>query len=268
MGEIRNEERQVSHYSMLCLAASTLSSLAQHPYSRFTAGDLKTLETLPNKAGIDVSQALIDFFHKRYQPANAILVVVSPTDLPSLEYWVSPFASTLSKEKVNVEELQRVFPEPFPKQLRITPIAIFRSRPKTGNAANDKFEKLSFQWPLKLDYSGLKNGNTKNAVTATQIGFVISQVLDRRGPGSLYTLLKRRGWIPDNSQGLPRVSFPVDVSGFQLLKLEFSLTLEGFVSRSAVIAAVYDGINALQTKSPSVISRELIAQYMNGKRKT
>lgn len=232
----------------------------EHPYSRFTAGNRFSLEVLPKTKGIDVSQALLDFFHKRYQPANAILVVVSPMDLPSLEYWVSPFASTLSKEKFNVEELQRVFPEPFPKQLRITPIAIFR--PKTGNAANDKFEKLSFQWPLKLDYSDLKNGDVKKAVTATQIGFVISQVLDRRGPGSLYTLLKRRGWIPDNSQGLPRVSFPVDVSGFQLLKLEFTLTLEGFVSRSAVIAAVYDGINALQTKSPSFLSRQLIAQYM------
>jgi insulysin len=232
----------------------------EHPYSRFTAGNLKSLEIVPDQAGIDVSQALIDFFHKRYLPANAILVVVSPTDLPSLEYWVSPFASTLSKEKVNVEELQRVFPEPFPKQLRVTPIAIFR--PKTGNAADDKFEKLSFQWPLKLDYSDLKNGDVKKVVTATQIGFVISQVLDRRGPGSLYTLLKRRGWIPDNSQGLPRVSFPVDVSGFQLLKLEFTLTLEGFVSRAAMIAAVYDGINVLQTKSPSFLSRELIAQYM------
>jgi insulysin len=235
----------------------------EHPYSRFTAGNLKTLEIVPDQAGIDVSQALIDFFRKRYQPANAILVVVSPTDLPSLEYWVAPFASTLSKEKVDDgDELhQRVFPaEPFPKQLRITPIAIFR--PKTGNAVNDKFEKLSFQWPLKLDYRDLKNGDVKNAVTATQIGFVLSQILGRRGPGSLYTLLKRRGWIPDSSQGLPRVTFPVDVSGFQLLKLEFTLTLEGFVSRSAVIAAVYDGINALQTKSPSFLSRELIAQYM------
>ena len=50
------------------------------------------------------------------------------------------------------------------------------------------------------------------------------------------------------------------------MKLELSLTQEGFASRSAVIAAVYDSINALQASSfsaaPFQIRPELIREYM------
>ena len=233
----------------------------EHPYARLSKGSLESLETIPAKLGLDVGQSLIKFFKERYQPSKAILVVVSRSDLTSLETWVAPFASTLSRERVE-EEPQRVFPEFFPTQNRISTICLFRQ--KSSTVVGEDLEKLSFQWALNLDYSGAKQSG-RSIVTATQIGFVLSQIFGRRGPGSLYTLLRKRGWIPEGSQGLPRIIFPVDVPGFQLMKLEISLTLEGFSSRSSVIAAVYDSINSLQFSSiptaPFRLKRELIAEY-------
>lgn len=229
-----------------------------HPYARMSAGNIETLETRPAELGIDVGQSLMAFFKERYQPTKAILVVISPNELSSLETWVAPFASTLSRQPAKLDEFPRTFPEFFPKQNRITTLCLFRRY--AGNAVGEELEKLSFQWGLDLDYS-----DARQAITATQIGFAMSQIFGRKGPGSLYALLKRRKWIPEGSQGIPRISFPADVSGFQIMKLELSLTVEGFSQRSSVIAAVYDSINSLQSSplsaAPFLLRRELISEY-------
>lgn len=239
-----------------------------HPWARNTMGNLETLETYPAKNDIDVSQRLIEFFKEHYLPSRAILVVVCPVaDFSTLESWVLPFSSSLSRSKSSEVDEKRTFPDFSMKQNKITTICLYR-----GNSAamkprrvGDDLETLSLYWGLTLDYTGIEQID-RNVVSAPQIGFVLSQILGRRGPGSLYSLLRKRQWNPEGSKGVPRVGFPVDVSGFQLLKLELSLTQEGFASRSAVIAAIYDSINALQASSmlvaPYQIRRELIAEYM------
>ena len=82
----------------------------------------------------------------------------------------------------------------------------------------EDLEKISFhfQWALDHDYSGLwRRGGA--AVTATQLRFVLAEILGQRGPGSLFRLLQRRRWLPEGSRDQPWVSFLVDVSGFQVL---------------------------------------------------
>ena len=244
-----------------------------HPYSRFSAGNLQSLEVHPTELGIDVGERLIEFFHEHYLPSKSILVAVSPSDLTSMEAWVAPFASTLSTQRVrrdnedardSANAMKREFPEPFPKRNRISPICLFRRKSKSGNGVDDKFEKLSFLWPLSFDYS--MTDPSQQVVTASQIGFVLAQIFGRRGPGSIYNLLRRRKWVPDGTNGIPRISFPVDVSGFQLMKLQLTLTLEGFSSRSAVIAAVYKQIQTLESSNPLsnfpfTLKRNLLSQY-------
>lgn len=245
-----------------------------HPYARPSAGNIQTLESIPRQQGIDVGDRLVDFFKKNYQPRRAVLTVISSHELSSsLESWVAPFAFVLSREHCpphqsgNNDENDcedgvfhsRSFPEFFPRQSKITTICMFR---KQKGGSDDDLEKLSFQWGLNLDY---RNIESEQVVTATQIGFILAQILGRRGPGSLYTLLKRRQWVPDGTRGLPKISFPADVPGFQILRLEITLTPSGFSSRSAVIAAVYDSINSLQGNNPVlnpfVLGRELLAEY-------
>lgn len=234
-----------------------------HPYARPSAGSLETLEATPSKCGIDVSEQLVRFFKERYRPERAVLVVISPNEVSALEAWVAPFSNVLSRQRTPaIDTDQRVFPPLLPKQNALNTLCIFRK--EIGNKPGDDLEKLSFQWGLNLDYSGMGEQVDRTVATGTQIGFILSQILGRRGPGSLFTLLKRRNWIPQGTQGLPKISFPVDVPGFQILRLELALTRQGFSSRSSVIAAVYDSINSLQGNplNPFRLSRELVAEYV------
>ena len=231
-----------------------------HPYARMGLGNLESLETNPKERGINVGDKLFDFFRERYQARQAILVVLSPMDVAVLEKFVTPFTNSMSNEKHINPAVS--YPQLLMKRNRIATICLFR-RTSLIERVGDDLEKMSFTWGLNLNYDEI-NQAEKNIVTAPQIGFVLSQIMARRGPGSLYTLLRQKDWVREGS--LPKISFPVDVSGFQVMKLELSLTLEGFICRTSVIAAVYDSINSLQTgplsSSPYLLSRELIAEYM------
>jgi secreted Zn-dependent insulinase-like peptidase len=94
----------------LCLTQAFVNP--EHPYARFSRGDLETLERRPKEAGIDVGVNLIDFFRKKYQPTQAVLVVVGPQEMVALERWVAPFSNTLSREipKENTPQAPRLYP--------------------------------------------------------------------------------------------------------------------------------------------------------------
>jgi insulysin len=246
-----------------------------HPYAKMTLGSTETLERIPAEADINVSKELYDFFTSKYQPDQTILVVVSSSSLSSLENMIQPFASTLSRQKKEVvgeqqRRNQRIFPNFLLPSKPINPICLFREK-ATNEILADNLEKISFQWALDQDYKDLRSNEsfgtgittTKSSygysvVTATEIGFVMAEILGRRGPGSLFQLLQKSRWIPEGNRGVPKISFPVDVSGFQIMRLEIVLTLLGFAKRSSVIAAVYECLGNLRSNPPS---REMISQY-------
>jgi insulysin len=232
----------------------------QHPYSKMSMGSLETLERLPAEADINIYQELFQFFLTNYQPSRAILVVIGPSPTASLEGWVQPFASTLSRKRAldEASTVTRSFPQLLLPRSPINTYCLFRKM-SSADILADNLEKISFQWALDQDYSDLlTNPASNDVVTATQIGFVMAEILGRRGPGTLFTILKARKWVPDGTKGVPRISFPLDVTGCQIMRLELTLTLEGFANRSSVIATVFDCLAGL--RGP-VLSRGLVAQY-------
>jgi insulysin len=243
-----------AYMQALCLTQAFVNP--EHPYAHFARGDLATLERLPKEAGIDVGARLIDFFRMKYQPSQAVLVVVGPQEIGALERWVAPFSYAFSREipKDSVSPAQRSYPGGFLQGNRLKQMVLYR---KEGDSSA---EKLSFEWALDLDYGDMMIPG-KQSVTATQLGFILAQILGRRGPGSLYLFLLQRGWVPSGLSGVPRITLPVEVSGFQILKLEINLSLDGFINRSAVVAAVYDSIEALRSRGTLSLSRNQIAQY-------
>lgn len=220
----------------------------EHPYSRFLRGSLETLETNPKAMGIDVGSRLLSFFQQKYLPSEAVLVVVSNVDTFVLERMCSPFGSILSRTNPRKKTPARYYPGSFLEGSRYKHAVL--SRPK----GDSDRERISFQWNINLDYRNQR-------LTATQICFVLSQILGRKGPGSLYLYLLRRGWIPNGNVGIPRVSLPLDVSGLQIIKLDIDLTFEGAVRRSAVVEAVYDSLEPLRSGFGFSLPRELVQQY-------
>eukprot|EP00548_Thalassiothrix_antarctica_P008529 CAMPEP_0194141690 /NCGR_PEP_ID=MMETSP0152-20130528/11083_1 /TAXON_ID=1049557 /ORGANISM="Thalassiothrix antarctica, Strain L6-D1" /LENGTH=926 /DNA_ID=CAMNT_0038840397 /DNA_START=188 /DNA_END=2968 /DNA_ORIENTATION=- len=215
-----------------------LKSLANpsHPFSRFTQGCIKSLEQIPKRDGINIGERLINFFKKRYQPSKAVLVVVSPADLDSLEKWTSPFSSILSRENVQY----RVQKYPSPLKYGSKPAQYVVWHPKDTSPIMQNMEKLSINWLLERNYD-----NSEKVITSTTIGFFLAQLISRRDSGSIYSFLLRRNWIPEGNQGVPRITLPIDVSGFQLMRLEIVLTIDGFLNRAAVVAAIYDSLQEI-----------------------
>ncbi|GKZ00602.1 hypothetical protein MPSEU_001012400 [Mayamaea pseudoterrestris] len=225
----------------------------EHPFSRFSSGNLETLETLPDKAGINVGERMFEFFLSKYLATKAVLVVIGPQDLLTLERKVAPFAKAFSNASLPSPAplvASKIYPGGFLRGNRPKQLVLFRKR-------NDEGEKLSFHFALNLDY----RERGRPVVTATQIGFVLAQIFGRRGPGSLYAFLLRRGWVPQLASSIPRISLAMDVSGFQIIRLDIPLTLDGFINRSAIVAAVYNLLHAVQSRT--IISRALITQYAN-----
>jgi insulysin len=246
----------------------------EHPFSRFSAGSLETLEKNPRNVGTNVEEWLISLFQNRYLPSQAVLVVVAPLELFTLERFVTPFASTLSRYKPtataagatvearSIPPFQTTYPGGLLQGKRLKHMVLYRKQPVGDGLISSELERLYIDWSLHLDYQGenLKSQSVaRPLVTATHVAFILSQILGRKGPGSLYAFLVRRGWTRPGATGVPRVLVPLDVSGFQILRLDIALTIEGFINRSAVVAAVYDAIGAAQASA--TLTTALLAQY-------
>eukprot|EP00977_Amphora_coffeiformis_P004482 scaffold965_cov158-Amphora_coffeaeformis.AAC.6 len=265
--EIRrvNSELDYDDLSVQATALSKAFVVPEHPYSRFSAGNIETLETVPKVANIDVGDRLIQFFRTKYQPSEAVLVVTAPQDLLTLQRWVIPFAYTLSREQLSLSNNinvrpRRFYPGGFLQGSRLKQMVILHNTKTTESKKDEASGPLQFEWILNLDYTdAIRDGQC--TVTATQIAFCLSQILGRRGPGSLYAFMLRRGWVNSGSSGVPRITVPVEVSGFQVIKMDIMLTVEGFIARSAVVAAVYDSLEALRRGSSYHVVRELVTQW-------
>ena len=266
--EIRRVDSELDYTSETTQAFYLLKDLINpgHPFSRFGAGNIESLERGPYRAKINVSRALMDFFHKHYLPSKSVLVVVCPTDLVIMERWTSFVCkSILSRKSADAQQDKPLFPEAFSSPSKPTQIVLFRT--KSESLFAETTERLSIEWPLQLNYTTTEDFRAESpVVTAPTVGFIVSQIVARRGPGSLYLFLLRRGWIPKGSKGLPRITFPVDISGFQMMKLEIILTLEGFANRSTIVAAVYDSLKAVrrisQPEESYLLPKTLLNQYL------
>jgi insulysin len=232
-----------------------------HPFARFSAGSKTTLQTIPAEKGINVASRLLSFFRDHYLASKATLVVVGRDDLSSLDRWISPFSNAMS-QKVSLGGRpfhNPPFPDPMINRGMTSRQAIIL-RSKDDVQMDEKLQTLCMEWPLALVYDGTRQTPRQTTITAHAVGFVLTQIISRRGPGGLRFFLEKYGWAPNvGSKGLPRISFPVDVDGFQILRMEIGLTLDGFSNRSAVVSAVFESIRKV-IETP--LQLDLIKQYL------
>lgn len=155
-----------------------------HPFSRFAAGSKETLETQPNELGIDVAAHLLQFFRDRYVASRATLVVVGNDELRALDRWVSPF-STVMSQRSGLSDLSNQNPNPkiySNKGVDLVQTIILRS--KDDAQVDENIQTMAIEWPLSLVYSsGSRNRGspTRHTITAPAVGFLVSQVISRRG---------------------------------------------------------------------------------------
>ena len=230
-----------------------------HPFSRLFAGSRSTLQTIPAEKGLDVATYLTCFFRDHYLASRATLVVVSNEGLGALDRWISPYSNIMSQRDrqsggLGPPNIVSFPPKVFKDRTDLTQSIILRSR--EDGQFDENYQTLSLEWPLSLVY---ERSPTENVISASAVGFVLTQILSRRGPGSLRQMLEKLGWAPKGTRGVPRFSFPIDQSGFQILRMEIGLSLDGFANRSAVIAAVFESIRTVLSRP---LPTALIEQYL------
>lgn len=238
-----------------------------HPFSRFTQGSAESLESTPKEIGVNVGEKLIELFKKRYQPKQSALVVIGPNNLDTLERWVSTFFSNVLSRTVGENPLKRddIYPAPynFPSPLQYKEKAqqylLLRPNVQQPNVNTVPTENLSLQWFLDRRYVN----DASPIVASTTAGFFISQIISRRGPASLSSFLRNRGWLTKGKNNM-RLTFPLDVSGFQLMRVDLTLTLDGFANRSAVIAAFYDSLLSVSQSTGGTFNfpNDILKQYV------
>jgi len=231
----------------------------EHPFARFSAGSIETLQTIPTEEGIDVSSELARFFRDHYLSSKATLVVIGRDELSALDRWISPFSNVMSQKVGLTEKLNPpLFPDPM---LGSNKQAIILRNTIDDVQVDENYQTLCMEWPLSLSYDATSIGaGSSSLITATSLGFVLTHMISRRGPGSLRQFLEKLGYVPRGNKGVPKISFPVDVNGFQILRLEIGgITLDGFANRSALIGTVFESIRKTIEKP---LQADLIKEYL------
>ncbi|GBG72511.1 hypothetical protein CBR_g12082 [Chara braunii] len=143
-------------------------SSRKHPYHKFGTGNLKTLKTDPESAGVDVRQRMIDFYNDHYSANLMRLVVYGREPLDVLQ-------NIVTEKFSGVRNTVRRVPE-FPGQpceedhLKI----IIKAVPVTEG------HSLELSWTSVPEFRHYKAAPSR----------YISHLLGHEGDGSLFALLK------------------------------------------------------------------------------
>eukprot|EP00752_Nemacystus_decipiens_P005957 g5379.t2 len=212
----------------------------EHPYSKFSTGNLKTLkEDVPR--GLDTRDQLLEFHGKHYHAANMALVVLGKEDLDHLEGWArecfnevralvstqpdadsETCASSTTTTPPTPGETGESVAEALAKTMRSpwpTPPAVTVDvEPLRG------MRQLVIQWPMPPVRRLWRNSPTR----------VLSHLLGHEGPGSLYAALQDQGLANSVSSGTR-----TELEDFSLFQVVVHLTKEGQKRWKDVAALVH-----------------------------
>lgn len=193
----------------------------QHPMAKFSVGSLTTLADRKQQA---VRDDLLAFYHTYYSADNMALVVLGREPLAQLESMVTKRFAGIPLQKESPHRMaQPLFQKGFlPATLYVKPEKDIR--------------RLSFTFPLpavRADYA-------KKPLE------YLGNILGHEGKGSLFSLLKQKGWAEALSAG----------EGFSdrfgsVFNVSISLTPDGLSHRQDIEALVFEMINLVARKGVS-----------------
>lgn len=196
----------------------------EHPYHKFSTGNLKTLRDDPLKRNVKIRDAFIAFYEKHYSANRMKLVVLGREPLDVLESWVTEFFSDVKNQDLpqnRWDDVSLYTEEQLPSQIFAKPVMESRS--------------LEMYFPY-LD---------EEEMFETQPSRYISHLIGHEGPGSILAYLKEKGW----ANGLSSGALPV-CPGSAFFTISIKLTPEGFKRYQDVVKNVFHYISLLQEAPP------------------
>ncbi len=182
----------------------------EHPGSRFSIGNLETLDNSKDDA---LWQDLVDFYKKYYVGANIAVTVYGKEDLQTLEQWAKDSFDAVPSGPKADQKIKVPLYTPAQKGVRINLVPLKEKRELS----------LDFPLPSTLPYYDRKPLK------------YLAKIIGYEGKGSLHSLLKQKGWINSLSAGAH--DQPGDYSEFSI---SMDLTPAGLQHVNEITALAFD----------------------------
>ncbi len=185
-------------------------------FSQFSVGNLITLDSTEQRP---LRKDLIEFWRNQYSANLMTLAVYGPQSLGQLEAMVRPRFSKIENRNLQaVEHPEPLFPpETLPARLQVETLKEIRQL------------QLVFPIPSQEEHYRDKPLN------------YMASLLGHEGPGSLFDVLKKQGWVESLSAGSG-----TDAGEHTTFELSMSLTEEGLERKDTIVALAFDYIELVR----------------------
>tara|TARA_R110001592_G_C13176951_1_gene750412 strand:+ start:156 stop:3017 length:2862 start_codon:yes stop_codon:yes gene_type:complete len=193
---------------------TTLS--ANHPYNKFSVGNLETLKDTPEKS---LRNALLDFYDAHYSANKMRLVVFGKEPLDQLKGWVANKFSAIPNKNIEAIKIEQPFfdADALPAQLNVKTVMDKRS--------------LTIAFPIPSD-SPYKNSQPIS---------YIANLIGHEGKGSLLSKLKSMDLVDSLSAGSE-----FDTQKNTMFMINMSLTQKGLDNYKVILNILFDYLALLK----------------------
>ncbi|XP_065640092.1 nardilysin isoform X1 [Hydra vulgaris] len=200
-------------------------SCKDHPYSKFSWGNKKTLLDTPKEMNINVIDYLKVFFNDYYCKSEMTLAICSTDSLDSLENMARKHFSTI-KARPSVRLKMKPYNSPFDMS---------------------KFNKLIYVSPVKEVHKLLLTWNipSQSFHYKCKPSDYVSHIIGDERKGSIYSFLRKKGYLID------LCAYTQSWSMFGLFNCEIELTEKGLDHIEEVVQTVFQSIEMLRRNGPS-----------------
>lgn len=188
-----------------------------HPFSKFSVGNLETLADRENSA---VHADMRAFYEREYSASRMTMTVLGRQSTAELRAMVETMFSAIPSdgEDVTPTTVPPYLPEQLGAQINITPLSEKRS--------------IEMQFPVPPALQHFPNKPTA----------YITSLLGHEGEGSLFSLLKEKGWAESLSAGSD------GADDYELVTVSISLTKAGYAHREDVVGLVFQAIRLIKNE--------------------
>ena len=218
-----NKKNLQSDVWRLSQLAKSLSN-PKHPYHHFSTGNLQTLKEEPEKRGVKIRDAFIQFYEKHYSANRMKLVVLGRESLEELEDWVVDLFQDVKNKDLpenRWDGIQALTGKELTTEIFAKPVMESRSL------------EISFPWQDEED------------MYETQPARFVSHLIGHEGPGSILSYLKDQGLANTLSAGYHNVC-----PGSSFFEIDISLTPEGLKNYRDVVKIVFQYVSMMKENLP------------------
>jgi len=195
-----------------------------HPYHKFSTGNLQTLRDEPVARGVEIRKEFIKFHEDNYSANRMKLVVIGRESLNELQLWVEEMFSEVINKDLPQNRWDNI--APYTKTELMTQTF---AKPVMDTRSLD-IDFVTEDEELQYD---------------TQPSHYISHLIGHEGPGSILAYLKEKGW----ANGLSAGGYDV-CPGAGLFHISIKMTPEGLKHYKEITTTVFQYISILQETGP------------------